>query len=65
MEKIFRTFSVSIGYGDLESDISEFANKNGYVEVDRSAPALAGPCDGDWSIAVTSTFIPKTLDTEN
>ena len=57
MKKIFKTFNASIGYGNLNEEIADFAKVNGYVEIDRSAPSLsaASQC-GDFGVAVTSIF---------
>lgn len=58
MKQIFKTFNASIGYGNLNEDIADFAKENGYVEINRSAPSIAGASQcGDFGLAVTSTFI--------
>lgn len=57
-EKFFQTFSVSIECGNLDDEITYYAQKNGYVEIERSAPSIAGASQcGDFGLAVTSTFI--------
>lgn len=65
MKQIFKTFNASIGYGNLNEDIADFAKENGYVEIDRSAPSLsaASQC-GDFGIAVTSIFSTEAPDVE-
>ena len=43
---------------DLNDVITEYADENGYVEINRSAPSIAGASQcGDFGLAVTSTFI--------
>ncbi|MBQ3408892.1 MAG: hypothetical protein IJH12_06800 [Clostridia bacterium] len=65
MKKIYKTFSASIGYGNLNDDVATFAKQNGYVEINRSAPSLsaASQC-GDFAIAVTSIFSPDVIEQE-
>ena len=65
MKKIFKTFNASIGYGNLNAEIADFAKENGYIEIDRSAPSLsaASQC-GDFGIAVTSIFSTEPSDVE-
>lgn len=54
MKKFFMTF-VAENETQLNEKIYEFAEKNGYEEIERSAPAVA--CfEGFFKTAVTSTF---------
>lgn len=71
MKEIFKTFYGSVVCDDLEDKIATFAKEKGYVEIARSAPSIAAANDGDFAIAVTSTFIPicnnceSTSDSKN
>ena len=54
MKKFFKTF-VAENETQLNEQIYEFAEKNGYEEIERSAPAVACS-EGFFKTAVTSTF---------
>ena len=71
MEKKFKTFSradSSNGMEAINRDIQSYEEKNGLVEIDRSAPAVSiTMCLGErgsrsriFAIAVTSTFVKKS-----
>ena len=65
MKEIFKTFYGSVGCDDLEDKIATFAREKGYVEIARSAPSIAAASDGDFAIAVTSTFSPISTNCES
>ena len=65
MKEIFRTFYGSVACNDLEDKIATFAEEEGCVEVARSAPSITAALDGDFAIAVTSTFVRPSIDSKD
>ena len=65
MKEIFKTFYGSFVSDYLEDKIATFAQKKGYVEIARSAPSIAAASNGNFVIAVTSTFIPISTNCES